>query len=163
MAAMTADAYCSTVGNITTLQFKANADTFYQGAICYADSAGEVQPTYASGDVAIGISPIQQVAAQDTEVKLIVAGAVWLPVGTSIAAADEGDWLCNDGPADTDNPADMESAGDLTLAAGDMIIGKIMRVTASQMLIWLDPNMMGCVYFTNGTPANYSGWGKELA
>ena len=164
MAALAADAYCETVGNYRSQKYSANAaDTYYRGSLVYTDSAGGAQLTYAAGDIALGYSPKKQVMAASGEVEVITEGYLWLPIGTNIDANDEGDWLINDGPTSTDNPADLESAGDLTLASGDMICGRIMRCTTSHMLIYINPMFMGCVYFTNGTPANYSGWGKELA
>jgi hypothetical protein len=165
MAALAADANASTVGAVRTQGFSCNAaDTFYRGSLVYIDTAGGVQVTFATGDIALGYSPKQQVTtAAAQEVEVVTEGFMWLPVGTNVAAADEGDWLINDGPTNTDNPGDLVTAGDITLASGDMICGRILRVTSSQMLIYIGPMFMGCVYFTNGTPANYSGWGLELA
>lgn len=164
MAALAADTYCETVGPVRIQKYYNNAaDTIYRGALVYHDSAGGAQVTYAAGDVALGYSPKKQTLAVGDEMEVITEGFLWLPLGTNIAAADEGDWLINDGPTSTDNPGDLVSAGDITLASGDMICGKIQRATSTHMLIYINPMWMGCVYFTNGTPANYSGWGKELA
>ena len=136
MAALAADANASIVGVPTIITFKANAaDTYFKGSIVYADTAGGCQVTAAAGDRVLGISPKKQVVALGDEVAVLVEGWVWLPVGTNIAAEDENDVLVNDGPTDTDNPADMVSHDDITLAANDAAVGVIKRVTSTQMLV----------------------------
>lgn len=147
MAALAADVNGSTVGPVTTLPFSANAaDTYFRGSIVFTDAAGGVQVTYAATlDRVVGVSPSKQVIANiGDEVDVIVHGAIWLPVGSGIAAADEGDLLMVDISAtSSDNPADAVSVTDATEALGDMIVGQIMRVTATQMLIFLTPGITG--------------------
>ena len=147
MGALAADANLSTVGDVITLPFSANAaDTFYRGSIVYTDAAGGVQVTYASTvDRALGISPKTQTAAgAGSIVEVIVFGAIWLPIGSGIAAADEGDRLMVDISAtSSDNPADCVSMTDMTEATGDMILGQILRVTTAQMLVFLSPGFTG--------------------
>lgn len=161
MAALAQDVNASTVGPTTTIKMLSNgADTYYRGALLYQDAAtGGVQPTWGSGDIAVGFSPTNQVTtASGEEVAVVIQGAIWLPVGTALAVDDEGDYLMNDGPANTDNPADLESASDLTLADGDMYIGRILRVTSTQMLIFLSPGLTGMLH--NTSPTN--GWGQHI-
>lgn len=63
---------------------------------------------------------------------------MWVPVGTNIAAEDEGDPLVMEVGTVTDNPADCvsgEPEGDVALTEDDMYVGRILRATATQMLI----------------------------
>jgi hypothetical protein len=158
MAALTGDAaYCSSVGDTTEVGFSANAaDTYYKGALVFIDTGGGVQVVPAAGDMCIGISPSQQViAAASDEVQVLVRGLVWLPVGSGIAAADEGDMLIMDISAtQSDNPADCISAGDATgLAANDIAIGRILRATSTKMLIHIGDGT-GEIY--NATIGNFA-------
>lgn len=147
MAALAADVNCSAVGKTCNLQLSANgADTFYRGAIVFSDATnGGVQAVPAAGDRAVGVIPYQQTTtASGDEVEVIVEGFVWLPVGTNITAADEGNVLTLDiGTTQSDNPADFESAEDLTLAANDVAAGRIIRVTSTQMLVYIGPGVTG--------------------
>lgn len=147
MAALANDVNCSTVGHIITAPFSANApDTYYRGSIVFTDAAGGVQVTYAAtADRVLGLSPKKQVIAAAADiVEVIIHGCVWVPVGSSIAAADEGDLIMVDASAtSSDNPADTVSFTDMTEAQHDMVLGQILRVTASQMLIFLTPGLTG--------------------
>lgn len=146
MAALAADVNGSLVGNYRSAQFVANAaDTYFRGSIVYADTLGGCQVTAATNDRVLGYSPRNQVVAAGDLVEVVTSGQVWLPVGTGITASDEGEILVNDGPVDSDNPADMKAAGDITLAAADAAIGRIKRVTATQMLVELG-NLTGGIY-----------------
>lgn len=141
MAALAADINIETLGDVVIGTFSANgADTFYQGALVYIDAGGGVQVVPAGTDRFLGISIKKQVIAAATdEVEVLIDGYVWVPVGTGIAAEDEGDPLIMDiTAATTDNVADCVSAqpeGDTVLGADDIYIGRILRVTATQMLI----------------------------
>ena len=155
MAALAADVNVSFIGSYKSVPLSANAaDTYYKGAIVYIDTGGGVQVTAAAGDRPVGIVPYKQVitaAAQSVEV--VVDALVWLPVGTNIAAADEGDYLVNDGPTDTDNPADLVAGLDITAAANDAVVGKILKVTSTQMLVSIHPSFTGHLYVAT------AGWG----
>ena len=143
MAALAADINVSSVGQPLKLPFSANAaDIFYQGAVIWTDTAGGVQATIAAGDRVAGISPTQQtVAAAADLVELYVSGYFWTPLGAAITAADEGELLIMTAAGPTDNIADAVSAGDTKVAEiltdNDAAIGRIKRVTATQMLIEL--------------------------
>lgn len=152
MAALAADVQCSTAGKTTNVQLSCNAaDTFYKGAIVFVDTGGGAQVTWAAGDRPVGICPYKQTTtAASQEVEVIVEGLVWLPLGTNIAAADEGDLLLLDADGTTtDNPGDMVAAGDITIAAGDMVIGRIVRVTSSAMLVNINPALTGAIGTAN--------------
>lgn len=147
MGVLTADINLSTVGKVITAPFSANAaDTFYRGAIVFTDADGGVQVTYAATlDRCLGISPKTQVttAAADV-VEVIIYGALWVPIGSGISAADEGDYLMVDASeTSSDNVADAVSLTDMTQAQHDMVLGQILRVTATQMLIFLSPGFTG--------------------
>lgn len=146
MASLAADVNVSVLGVPVYGGFSCNAaDTFYQGAIVYIDTGGGCQVTWATGDRPLGICTKQQVTTAASEiVEVLIDGYVWLPVGTAIAAADEGDYLIADVSATpTDNPADMVGYGDTVasdvLADNDAVVGRILRVTATQMLVRIGP------------------------
>lgn len=146
MAALAADVNCRAVGKTTTVQLSANAaDTFYRGGIAFIDTGGGVQATWAAGDRVAGVIPYQQTTTASGEnVVVMVEGLVWLPVGSNIGAADEGDILIiNANGTTTDNPADTESATDATAVAGDALVGRILRVTSTEMLIHISPALTG--------------------
>jgi hypothetical protein len=156
MAALSADIQMSTIENtIVSIKMSANAaDTYYKGSVVFIDEAGGVQLTAAgtSADVPLGISPKNQViAAAGDMVEVIVQGMVWVPVGTNIAAADEGRLAVCDNDALTDNPADLISWAD-AVAANDMVFGRILRVSGTQMLLGFGPPLTGaCVRADTGT------------
>lgn len=137
MAALSADINIETVGAIERRSFSANAvDVFYQGAIVYIDTGGGAQCTAAAGDRAVGVCLTRQtIGAIGDLVHVMTHGDIWVPLGTNIAAEDENDILVNDGPTDTDNFADMVSHDDITLAANDAAIGRILKVEAARMLV----------------------------
>ena len=140
MAALAADAQCAASGKYGSGPYSANgADVFYKGAIAFCDTGGGLQVVPAAGDRVIGIIPYQQtITAAAQLVEVATSGMFWLPLGTNIAAADEGELLVLDiGSTQSDNPADFVAAADITLAANDAAVGVIKRVTATQMLIEL--------------------------
>lgn len=147
MAALAANAYVSTKGPISVSKFKANAaDEYFAGAIVYADTAGGCQVTAAAGDRVLGICRKYHNASAGDEIEVITRGTVVLPIGTNIAAADEGEILVNDGPTSTDNPGDLVAGGDITLATNDAAVGRIKRVTTSRMEVELGGGLTGAVY-----------------
>ena len=152
MAALAADVQCSVTGTSRNAVLSCNAaDTFYKGAIVFTDTAGGAQVTWAAGDRPVGVCPYQQTTtAASQNVEVIVEGLVWLPIGANVSAADEGDLLLldADGTAD-DNPASMVAAGDITIAAGDVVVGRIVRVTSSAMLVYISPALTGALGTAN--------------
>ena len=144
MAVLAADANVETVGHATKCSFSANgADTFYRGAVLYADTGGGVQLVPAAGDQIVGIvaQQVTTTAAGD-EVEAYVDGVFWMPVGTNITAADEGTRIVNDmDSTQSDNVADFVSQADITVVANDQSLGYILRVTATQMLIKVQPSL----------------------
>jgi len=148
MAVLAADVNISAVGDTRNTQFSANgADTYFKGAIVYSDTGGGLQALPAAGDRCVGVIPYKQVVtAASDEVEVIVEGLVWMPLGTNITAADEGDILCCDISGTlSDNPADMVSAIDITIAENDIAVGRILRVTSTRMLIGLTPGLTGSI------------------
>jgi hypothetical protein len=143
MATLAADAKCSTVGEVTTAEFVADAtDIYYRGSVVYfdlaggTDATGKVKLTAAAGDNCAGISPKYQSVTAGDPVEVIVAGVVVLPTGSGVTAVDGGDMLVNDGPVtNTDNPADMKALGDITPAANDMLIGRILKSDGTDMWV----------------------------
>ena len=149
MAVLAADVNISAVGDTRNTQFSANgADTYFKGAIVYSDTGGGLQALPAAGDRCVGVIPYKQVVtAAGDEVEVIVEGLIWMPIGTAnISAADEGDILCCDISGTlSDNPGDMVSAIDITIAANDIAVGRILRVTTTQMLIGITPGLTGSI------------------
>jgi hypothetical protein len=116
----------------------ANAtDIYYRGAVVYIDTGGGVQVTWGAGDRPIGIYAGQQatVTAGD-EVEVVIFGLMVFPSITGIAAADEGNTLIMDTDAPpTDNIDDADSTEGIVEAAGDLRVGRIMRVTADSVYV----------------------------
>lgn len=147
MAALAADAYMEALVGFCSTQFVANAtDIYYRGAIVFNDTGGGAQVTAAAGDQALGISPKYQSVTAGDLVEVIIGGFVWLPVGTNVSAADEGKLAKLPAAGLTDNPGDAVSQGDVAMAANDIVIGRIMRVTTSRMLI----NLAYCGWLGTG-------------
>lgn len=143
---LTGDIQVSTVGVPTKCTFSsAGADTFYRGSIVYADTAGGVQTVPEAGDRAVGISVKKQVTTgAGQEVEVYTEGLFWVPIGTDVAAADEGDFLMIDADVDLcDNFALTYSAADCAtgVAENDIVIGQILRVKTSTMLIAIEPGI----------------------
>ena len=144
MAALAADINVSTVGTPTLYKFAANgADTYYRGAIVFIDTGGGVQVVPAAGDLPLGISTKQQVIAAAADlVEVMVEGWAWLPIGTGVAADDEGTRLTLDISAtQSDNAADWIPEADAGggLAANDISLGIIKKVETTRMLIKFAP------------------------
>lgn len=138
MALLAADVNISFVGPVTIAPLVANiADTYFQGSLVSSVAAGNVTCVSATAQSPMGISPKQQVVAAGGLVEVVVSGLVWMPLGSAITIADEGDILVYDTSAATtsDNPADTVSGLDITAATGDGIWGRIIRCTSTQMLI----------------------------
>ena len=138
MAALAADLNTESFGNYISIPMSANAaDTFYQGAVVFVDNAGGVQVTWAASDRPIGISPKKQVTTGAGDlVEVVIFGCIAFPSITGVAAADEGNTLVFDADTPpTDNIDDADSSEGTTEAAGDMRVGRIMRVTSSQCFV----------------------------
>lgn len=153
MAALSANINCSFIGSPTCAYFSANAaDTYYKGSIVYIDTAGGVQLTAAAGDRPVGISTKEQTVSAGDKVEVMIDGYAWLPLGSGVAAADEGELLVNDGATNSDNVADMKAAGDITPAANDSVVGVIKKVETARMLVQIGPRT-GDLYVAT------AGWG----
>jgi len=155
MAVLGADSPFRFLGSPTKFVFSANVagDVHYAGALLFIDTAGGAQAVPATGDMFVGIVTKQQTpAAIGDPIEAFIDGVFLLPTGASITAADEGDILCLDlsDALYSDNPADLESNLDITSAAGDIKIGRIIRVTTEGMWVKLEPGL--CVNFGT-TPA----------
>jgi hypothetical protein len=138
MAVLSQDVNMSTLGTPVKIPLSGNvADTYYRGAMVFCDTGGGAQVLPATGDRFVGISAKNQtvVSAGDV-VEVYCSGVFWVPVGTNISAADEGELLLQDISAtQSDNFDDTVSFADITPAANDQVIGRILRVTSTQMLI----------------------------
>ena len=141
MANLAADINIDTFGPVTEVPFSANAAaTYYRGAIAFVDTAGGVQVgTQGIGDRPIGVVLRQQViAAIADQVEVCIAGVVAFPVSSQLAAADEGNIVFFDSSGTlTDNIDDaiFDSTDQEAPAANDCIVGKLLRVTSTQMFI----------------------------
>lgn len=148
MAPLAAGVQCAASGKYASGPYSCNgADVFYAGAIVFVDTAGGMQAVPAAGDRVLGVIPYTQTTtAAGQLVEVTTKGDVWLPLGTAIAAADEGELLILDiGTTQSDNPADFVAAGDTVLAANDAAVGRIKRVTSTQMQISLG-ELTGAIY-----------------
>jgi len=144
MAALATDVNFRTYGACNKFTFSGNvADIHYAGALLFTDTGGGVQAVPAAGDYFAGIVSKQQtVVTAGDPVEAYVDGIFLLPTGTNIAAADEGDLAVIDISGTlSDNPADLVSNLDVTGAANDIVIGRILRVTTEGMWVKLEPKL----------------------
>jgi hypothetical protein len=138
MAAMTADADHPHKGNLDEYKIAVKAvgaDTFYKGALVYGDAAnGKAQVTVpAAGDVFLGICAKQVVATAADDLVEIYAGGLWALNFTTPAEGDVGDVCVSDVTGTpTDNVADAVTGADATLAANDILIGKILAIDVEE-------------------------------
>ncbi len=137
MAALTADVHIPHLGTPTKLSVKAiGADTFFAGALVFADSAnGKAQVVPASGDAFLGICATQVIAtAADDLVEIYIDGCHALAFAGA-AEADVGNVVVIDigGGTLTDNEADVVSAADATVAAADILIGKCIGLNRDEV------------------------------
>ncbi len=140
MAALSESLQISVVGESNSVQLVANsADTYFRGAVVYIDTDGGCQVAADGSDLIVGICPREQTVAAGGLVEVIVSGCVWLPLTSNLAASDEGLMLHMDVGGLTDNPDDADSTAGNAAAAGDVSIGRILRFTATQTLIRLEP------------------------
>lgn len=156
MAALAADINVSSIGPVVTIQMPAIADTFYQGAFVYIlDAGGNVSPVPVTTSICLGLSPTQQVVGTAGDlIQVAIQGYFWMPVGTNIAAEDEGNLLMMDVSGTlSDNPADLVSVapGDVAIAATDIIVGRLIRVSSPNMLVAV--NFGGVTGFTGAADA----------
>lgn len=146
MGALTGDVYVTTIGAADRAGFSANgADTFYKGALVFIDTNGGVQSVPAAGDRCLGVSAFKQVTTvAGQEIEVFFEGLFWVPLGSGITAADEGDYLMMTAAGTlSDNFADTVSATDVPIDVNDLIIGQIVRVKAASMLIGIEPGFTG--------------------
>lgn len=148
MAVLAADLNGSTKGSSTIFGFPCSgADIFYRGALLWIDltsggaTVGQAQvASIAAGDKIVGIVTKQQTTTVAGQfVDAWVSGIISMPLGTGLTLADIGDLLVHDISAtQTDNPLDCLPHGDVTLAANDIAVGRIMFADAVNMYIQLD-------------------------
>jgi len=155
MAALTADVDIPHLGTPTkiTVNAVAGGDTFYKGSLVFADATlGLAQLVPAINDSFIGICAEQTVAAAGDPVPIYVDG-VWALAFTGVAAADVGSAIVvNIDGTPSDNEADLASAEDATVVAGDILIGKCVGInTADTTRGWVVLNV------PSGS-ANVLGW-----
>lgn len=131
MAALTASVHLPYMGLATKIEVPAiGADTFYAGALVYADATnGKAQVgSLAAGDFFIGICAKKTVTtAADDLVPIYVNGVVGFPI-SGTTSADIGKLTVIDASAITDNPADVKCSADITDAANDICLGQICSV-----------------------------------
>lgn len=160
MAVLAADQYLEVVGPFVEVPLVSNAaDTYFQGSIVYWDqSTGGVQALNAASDRCAGICIKQQTVAASGEVSVMIWGHIWMPLGTNIAAEDEGDHIVMDAGTASDNITQAQSAGpegDVALAVDDIFIGRILRVVSPRMLVAIGHQMTGHIAAATTTNA----WG----
>jgi len=142
MAALTTAVHHEHKGNLDKWKIGVKAigaDTFYAGALVYADvTSGKAQVTAATGgnwadtDKFIGICAKTTVVTAADQLVEIYTGGLWsFLCDTTPVEGDVGDVLCME--ADTlltDNPADLATGAAAGLDDGDPLIGKIIAIDA---------------------------------
>jgi len=144
MAALAVDSKFLFKGSPTKHVFSGNvADIHYGGALLFTDTGGGVQAVPAAGDTFAGIVCYQQtVVTAGDPVEAYVDGLFLLPLGTNIAAADEGDLAIIDISGTlSDNPTDIVANLDVTGAANDICVGRIIQVTSEGMWVKIEPRL----------------------
>jgi len=139
MAAMAADADHPHKGNLEEYKIAVKAvgaDTFYKGALVFGDAAnGKAQVTTpAAGDVFLGICAKQVVATAADDLVEIYTGGLWALNFETPAEGDVGD-VCVvniDDAGRSDNVTDAMTGADATLAANDILIGKILAIDTEE-------------------------------
>ncbi len=123
------------------------ADKFYAGALAYykysSTASGKLTVAPAATDRFAGVvAKYVETLAADELVEIVIDGVIGLPAAiANIDALDMGDFLgfdINVGAA-TDNVADLIPLTGVTLAAGDICIGKAVGIQGGKMLVKLDP------------------------
>jgi len=142
-----------TASTIPDLQHKGNidkwkiavksvgAETFYQGALVYADDTnGGAQTTPVLGaappditDSLIGICAKTVTTTAAGQMVEIYCGGLWgIVCTTTVVEGDVGDVLLMDmGTTTTDNPADLVTGVAATPGDGDILFGKIIAVDSN--------------------------------
>lgn len=130
MAALTTEINLPFIGTPNKSAGVCNAAlTFFKGAIVYADAtSGKLCRTGAAGTRAMGIITHTQITtAADQVVEYWSSGIFQFPTLSGVTIADQGENIIVDqSVAVTDNPADCLASGDVTLAANDILIGKLL-------------------------------------
>jgi len=149
MAALTADVHIPHLGpSPDKLSFPATgADTFFAGALVWLDisnNTGQVQvASIADGDIIAGIcaKQVTTTAAGDL-VELYINGTWALAVG-SMVATDIGSAVVSDiSGTITDNEADLVAAVDITIGAGDVLVGLSKAINTEETTrIWTELNL----------------------
>lgn len=137
MAALSANVHITHSGNPVRIPVRATAaDEYYLGAAIFAKAAGRASPAGASGDTFIGICGERKtVTAQDELVDVYVEGVFLLPMASGAVGAD-GTVLAFDVTGTvSDNFADAVSLA--ALAAGDIVIGKILSFDSVESRAWV--------------------------
>lgn len=121
-------------GNVTIIAFPAEAaGTFYKGqCVCLETTGGKLSlGGFSAHDIFVGFcAEYKVVAAADEEVAVAING-VWTFTNGNVAIAEAGDPIYFDASADSNNPADLDSATGITEADGDSPVGMLLRVFSS--------------------------------
>lgn len=146
MAVLAANANVAIVGTGTKISVPCGAaDIFYEGAVVWTD---ETSPTAtvspvtvapATGDRILGICARQVTTlAEGDLVDVYVDGTFAIKGMTNVTRHDIGEFVVYDaGTTITDNPADAVSAGDITLADNDAILGRLVSYVDSTAYVKL--------------------------
>ena len=148
MAVLTADAYMPHEGDANkSTVIAAGALTFYKGAIVWGLAAGGASDAPASGDRILGICAAQTTTtAAGDYVEVYTSGTFSMPAMTNVTDADLGDLIVFDaGITITDNAADCVAAGDITLAASDAVLGRLVRYENSRPVVQIT-GLVGLIY-----------------
>lgn len=128
---LTADLNLTHKGTPTLIKVKAvGADTFYKGALVYADAAnGKAQAVPAAGDTLIGICAYQVVAgAADVLIPIYVDGVWSLPYNSAAEGDQDASIIMDISAHQTDDIGDCDAAAVATLDTGDILIGKMIAM-----------------------------------
>lgn len=138
MAVLAADVYLPHQSDaVKDTVYCGGADIFYKGAVVWALAAGTASVVPVAGARILGICTHQQTTlAAGDPVEIFTAGTFSFPALTGVATAEVGSPVVYDaGTLITDNPADAVSLEDVTPAADDAMLGRLLRIENSRCVI----------------------------
>lgn len=142
MGVLTKDVHFRHMGTPTKFRYPVGAggaDEFYAGALLFGLAAGgcSVVPVATARFLGI-VAYHQSPTAAGQFVECYIDGIIGFPTVASVAAGDEGDALVMDVSGTlSDNYADAVASSDITVGAGDILIGRVESVETGVLWVYL--------------------------
>jgi len=117
------------------------ADTYYKGALVFWDATSGLATTdgIADDDIFIGICAKQQVIAAASDLVEVAISGIWEFLNSNAAIAESGEIVFHDNSADSNSPADLDTATGITEESGeDNMVGTMIWTDGTTMRLWLN-------------------------